>query len=159
MALATLSGILCLLDGVDAVTHGVRAALTAGQLVTVAAGTVAIAVISSVVLRPGRRTSTGRVGLAAATGVGLTMIPQLVWTHPVIHVRGWAALTTGLLLLAVTWWPRASTRMIADRIVDPRTGTEPFPVPHLALTAIRWSLPVTLFCAVVLTVLLPDPPR
>jgi hypothetical protein len=159
MALGTLGGILCLLDGVDAVTHGLRAALTVGQLVTVVAGTAGIAVIAGVVLRPGRRTTAWRVGLAAAAGVGLTMVPQLVWTHPVVHVRGWAALTTGLLLLAVAWWPRASTRIVADRIIDPRTATEPFRVPRLALTAIRWSLPVTLLCAVVLTMLLPDTPR
>lgn len=152
---ATLGGIMCLLSGVDAVAHDAPGALTVGQLVAVAAGVVGITFIAVVILRPGRRDVGWRLGSAVAVGFALMMVPQLLWKREVITAPGWPLLAAGLFLLAVAWWPSASGRLVADRVIDPRTGEEPFGRPRLLLAAIRWSLPVLLLCAVVLTVVLP----
>lgn len=156
---ATLGGIMCLLSGVDGVAHNAPGVVTAGQLVAVAAGVIAIALIATFVLRPGRRDVGWRLGAAVAVGFALMMYPQLLWKREVISVPGWPLLATGLFLLALAWWPRASRHLVADRVIDPRTGAEPFGRPGLLLAVIRWSLPVLLLCAVLLTVVLPDSSR
>jgi len=82
-----------------------------------------------------------------------------MWRRPVVQVPGWALLTVGLLLLALVWWPLVSNRIVADRIIDPRTGDEPFHRPRLVVGAVRWSLPVILLCAVLITIVLPNSSR
>lgn len=152
---ATLAGVLAFLDGVDAVAHGQPAEVTAGQLTAVAAGTILFPFVITMVLSPGvfRR----RPLLAAAVLVPTWLIAGLVavWKQPVAHPAGWFLLLTGLFLLAAAWWPITSERMFADRIIDPRTGAEPFTTPRLLLAAIRWLLPAVLLLAAVATVLIP----
>jgi hypothetical protein len=158
-AAATLAGIMCLLPGVAAVAHNTPGVLTAGQLASAAAGAAAVAFIVAAVLRPGQRDLTRRLGPAVAAGLVLVTFPQLIWKQTAFHASGWSLLTAGVLLLSLAWWPRASAQLGLDRIIDPRTGREPFSPPRLLLAAIRWGLPATLLCALLLIVLLPAPPH
>ena len=153
-AFATLAGVFALLNGVDGVAHTGRGELTAGQLSSVALGTllfpvVAAAVVSSALFR--RRAVWAAV---VAVTPWLTAVPVIVWRTPVAHAPGWLLLTAGLFLLALAWWLQASGRLLADRIIDPRTGSEPFTQPRLLLGAIRWLLPAVLLIAVLLTALI-----
>ena len=62
----------------------------------------------------------------------------------------------GAALLLATWLPPLAGRLRPDRIVDPRSGLEPFIVPR----GIRWVtwLPVAiLFAVILLAALLPTP--
>ena len=70
------------------------------------------------------------------------------------HRTDGVSLSFGVLfLLAVAWWPTASDRLLADRIIDPRTGSEPFDTPRVLVAAVRWMLPTTLLLGVVLVAL------
>jgi len=157
MAAANLMGIASLLAGVESVTQDTRGGLTVGQLVSTALGTVGIVLIVALILRPGqgRQNLRWRLGVAVAVGIGLTMFPQFVWKQIAFHAPGWALLTFGLLLFALAWWPLAQDRLLADRVVDPRTGREPFKPPPLLLFAVRWSLPAVLLIVVLLAVWFP----
>jgi hypothetical protein len=152
---ATLAGVFCFINGIDAATHGGQGVLTAGQLLAVALGTVTFPAVIAAVFHPAvfrRRWLWAGVVIAAPTAIG---IPVVLWRTPVVHISGWMLLTVGLFLLAAAWWPVASDRIVADRIVDPRTGTEPFVMPRLVGVAIRWWLPAVLLFTVVVTALLP----
>ncbi len=158
-AAATLVGIMCLLPGADAVVRNSPGVITAGQLASAAAGAAAVAFIAAVVLRPGQRDLARRLGPAVAAGLVLIMCPQLIWQHVMIHASGWGLLTAGVLLLSRAWWPGVPARLGADRIIDPRSGREPFSPPRPLFAAIRWGLPAALLCALLLIVLLPAPPH
>jgi hypothetical protein len=161
--LATLSGITLLINGVDAVAHGTDGVITAGQLVFVAAGVIGTAVIVTVAFavtpHPGRRDRTWWLAAAATVATGSVTFASLAWQQVVVRGPGWILLTAGLLLLTLAWWPLLSGRSLADRVVDPRTGREPFRQSRLLMAVIRWGLPVGLLCLVLLTVLLPTASR
>ena len=157
--LATLTGVLCVLDGTDAVVHGTRATVTAGELAAVAFGTAAVVLIIATVLRPGRRQARRpAAALAVAAGLAAAMLPQILWPGTVAEVSGPALLGVGLVLLAWTWWPLAAGRIFDDRIVDPRTGTNRFPVPRWLPAAVRWAVPAVVLCAALLILIVPTPP-
>jgi len=80
---------------------------------------------------------------------------QASWKAPLIRAPAWLLLAIGVLLVAVAWFPLASGRLLADRIVDRRTGAEPYPPARLLLAVLRWGLPVMLLLAVALIALLP----
>ena len=129
--------------------------LTAGQLLAVAAGTATFPAVIAAVFHPAifrRRWLWAGIVIAVPTAIGM---PVVLWRAPVVHASGWVLLAVGLFLLAAAWWPVASDRMAADRIVDPRTGTEPFVMPRMLSAAIRWWLPAVLLITVVVTALLP----
>ncbi|MFC6017603.1 hypothetical protein ACFP2T_15475 [Plantactinospora solaniradicis] len=153
----TLTGVMSLLAGVDAVTRDAPATITVGQLVSVAVGVAGIVGVAAFLLRSGRRRSGGldwRFGLAAGVGIAVTAVPQLVWTREVLRASAWPLLGVGLVLLVCAWWPLLSGRLLADRVVDPATGAESVPTPGWLLGVVRWGLPVALLCAVLLAVLL-----
>jgi hypothetical protein len=152
---ATLAGIISLLDGVDGVAHGEPGELTAGQILAVALGTVLFPLVAAVVLNPAVFRRRWLQGLVMVLSPLPCYLPMILWTTPVAHTSGWVLLTTGLFLLALAWWPTASNRILADRIIDPRTGAEPFQPPRVAFAIVRWFLPVVLLITVGITVLLP----
>jgi hypothetical protein len=159
MAVAALSGLMGLLDGVDAIRHGTDGVVTAGQLVFVVVGVVATVLIVAVGLaalgRPGRSGGRWLLGAVTAAGCGGALFVALTWQQVVARVPGWVLLAAGLVLLAFVWWQMLSGQL-ADRIIDPRTGREPEALRPAQLHAVvRWSLPVLLLTAVLLTVLLP----
>lgn len=158
IAAATVAGILGLLAGTAGVAHGRPATLTVGELVTIGFAGIGAAALS-LLLRPGRQPS--RAGGAAIGGFGFAIMifPQIVGKAVATEQPAWPVLGVGLVLVAVTWWPLLSDRFFADRVVDPRTGTEPFRVPRLALGVIRWAPPMILLVAVAAAVLLPGAPR
>jgi hypothetical protein len=154
-AFASLAGIFGLLNGVDGLVHGGPAEVTAGQLAGVAIGTVMFPFIVAAVFNPAlfrRRWAWGAVVTLAPMVPG---VPIVLWSTPVAHASAGMMLTVGLFLLAVAWWPATSDRILADRIIDPRTGSEPFAAPRLLLAVIRWLLPATLLITVVLIALFP----
>jgi hypothetical protein len=155
MTFATVAGILGLLDGVDAIAHGRPGEVTAGQVTGVALGTALFPLVAYLLFHPSVFRRPGLRAGVLMVGPGVTGAPLVLWTTPVAHASGWVLLTAGLFLLAVAWWPSASNRLLRDRIIDPRTGSEPFPPPRLALAVVRWFLPVVLLVTVAVTVLVP----
>jgi hypothetical protein len=83
------------------------------------------------------------------------IVPQFVWPQVAFSTPGWPLLTVGALLLAIAWWPLFRTQPSADRVVDPRTGSEPYAVPRLPLLVVRWSLPAAMLIVVLLVVFVP----
>lgn len=70
-------------------------------------------------------------------------------TRPVAHLPAAAALVFGRAALAL------SCRLLPDdRVLDPRTGREPFGA-SVPLTVVRWAPLVLLAAAVALVVLVP----
>ena len=152
---ATMGGVFGFLNGVDAVAHGSRGVLTAGELLGVVLGTGVFPALIAAVFNPAlfrRRWVWSGIIIAPFAVVG---VPVVLWRTPVLHASGWVLLTVGLFLLAAAWWPTASARILADRIIDPRTGSEPFTVPRLLIASIRWALPAVLLITAVVTALLP----
>jgi hypothetical protein len=155
LAFATLAGVFCFLNGIDALAHGDRGVLTAGELLAVALGTAMFPAVISAVLNPAlfrRFWAWAGVVIAAHTAMAA---PVVLWRTPVMHASEWVLLTVGLFLLAAAWWPTAADRVFADRIIDPRTGSEPFATPRILIAAVRWFLPTTLLIAALVTTLLP----
>jgi hypothetical protein len=151
-AFATLAGVLGLLDAVDGlVGHGL-AEVTAGQLTSVVLGTAVFPLVVAALFHSGlaRRRGT-RAGIVAVSFLAPTL-PTVLWSTPVAHVSAGVLLAASLFLLAAAWWPNASDRILADRIIDPRTGAEPFATRRLLLAAIRWMLPTVLLIAVALII-------
>lgn len=129
--------------------------MTAGQLAGIAVGTAMFPLLIAAVFNPAlfrRRWAWGIVVAAAPLVPGA---PVVLWSTPVAHASARMMLTAGLVLLAAAWWPTASDRVFADRIIDPRTGSEPFTKPRLFLAVVRWFLPATLLIVAVLIVLFP----
>ena len=75
-----------------------------------------------------------------------------------IDASGLALLGVGWVLLAWAWWPPATRRIFDDRIIDPRTGANRYPVPRWLPAAIRWGLPAVVSCAVLLILIVPSSP-
>ena len=151
-AFATLAGILGLQSGVNGLVRGTAAEVTAGQLLGVAVGTALAPLVIAVAFHPTlfrRRWAWVMLLVAAPLAAGA---PVALWATPIAHVPAAKQLAAGLLLLAVGWWPLLAHRAFVDRIIDPRTGSEPFTTPRMLLPVVRWSLPVTLLIVVVLTV-------
>ncbi len=156
-AAAGLAGVVSLLQGAGSVAHGANGYLSAGHLLGVLAGVAAVAAFFTLLGRSGqRRVHWPSAALTVVFGF-LAVSAQLAWDTPLIHAPGWLLLGVGMVLVAVAWYPLASGRLLADRIVDPRTGAEPHPVSPALLAAFRWGLPVMLLCAVVIVVLLRRP--
>jgi len=154
-AFATMAGVFGLLNGVDGLVHGDMAEVTAGQLIGVAAGTAMFPLVVTAVFNPAVFRRGWALGLVMAAAFLAAGAPVVLWSTPVAHASAGLMLTAGLFLLAFAWWPTASERIFADRIIDPRTGSEPFATPRLLLAIVRWFLPATLLIAVVLIILVP----
>lgn len=144
LALGVVAGVAGVLSGVAALAQGGPAELTAGNLlaVLVAAGGAVLAVTAM-------RWGTVWCGLAVAAGVTGTALASVLSTRPVAHLPVAAALVLGLAALALSW------RLLPDdRVLDPRTGREPFG-QSVPLTVVRWAPLVLLAAAVALVVLVP----
>ena len=147
-----------LLAGVDALTTGQgRGVVTLGQLVSTTAGIAGITLVAAALYRAGRRVRPDwRFGLAGAVGVGVTALPQLFWTRPVLRASGWLLVGIGLLLVTLAWWPLVSGWLFADRATGPAAAGESSQARRRLLRVVRWSLPVALLCAVLLALLIGD---
>jgi hypothetical protein len=154
IAAAGLVGVMALLDGVEALSQRDRAAVSIGQLIAAGAGVVVVIATVAVVLRPGRwrRHFHWRIGAALALGMAAVIIPQSVWPQVAFHSPGWPVLCVGIALIALAWWPLFRTLPAADRVIDPRTGSEPYAIPRLPLLIVRFSLPAVLLIVVLLVV-------
>jgi len=154
-AVATPLGVVALLEGTVAVVDGVRAALTAGGLLSVLATVVMVAAVvlrfDDVVRRPWR--SWLAISLAF---VVVTVLPALL-PAVVVTLPAQPLIAAGLLLLLAAWWRPGGAGGRVDLVVDPRTGS-PAPLPRaaeVALQVLRWGLPAVLLVAVLLVVLVP----
>ncbi len=161
LAVATIGGIDSLLAGVDAMVHGVRGGLTAGQLAGAAGAALMGPALVGVFGRSGRRHPMWWPLLLVIGTPFVLTVPPLLWKQPAISAPGWGLVAVGLCLLAAVWGPISSERFLAerlaDRVVDPRTGREPRALPRLPMAVLRWGGLVALAIAVVLIVLLPYP--
>lgn len=153
-AFTILGGIHFLLAGVQALAQGSPGVLTVGELVGIAAGTGVVLLIAGLILRPGRRHLTVPLALAFVAGLAAVVAPQLLWEHPVIHAPGGVFLAAGLLLLALGWWPTRAGWLLADRVIDPRTGTDRLAQPRWLDAWLRWGFPASMALFGVLLVVL-----
>ena len=158
-AFAILGGVFSLLEGVDSVAHTTPGVVTAGQIASAVIGSLLAVPLPGLIVRSGPQSSKARFVAVVLAGFFVAMAPQVFWTRPVLHTSGWALLGAGLFLLVVAAWPLLSGRIRADRVVDPRTGREPFRLPRLVLALVLVAPIVFLLGAVLLTVLLPAAPR
>jgi hypothetical protein len=71
-----------------------------------------------------------------------------------MRLDGVAVLPAAGLLLAAGWWRLLSGRLLADRVIDPRSGREPFHVPAWVPILIRFGPLAILLAAVGLVVTL-----
>lgn len=126
------------------------------QLLTLALAPPLIAGITGLAFQPGagRRgpvlVAIGAVVTMAAAGVIADGLAPVVVTLP-----GPVLLATGAVLLAAAWWRLASGRAFADRVVDPRSGQEPFPLPRWLLLLLRFGPPAILVLAAAVIALVP----
>ncbi|HEY0000206.1 MAG TPA: hypothetical protein VGB74_07115 [Actinoplanes sp.] len=153
LAFATLAGVFSLLNGVEGLVVGGPAEVTAGQLTSVALGTALFPFVAMAIFDPRLRQHQLVLPGVVVVSFLAPALPTILWGAPVAHLSAWLLLIAGLFLLAVAWWPTASDRIFADRIIDPRTGTEPFATPRLLIAAVRWTFPAMLLFAVVLLLL------
>lgn len=141
-ALGVLTGVLCLLSGVSGLVHHMPAAISRGDLVMLVA-MLALTAVTPALLPHLRRPA---VAVPYTLLVGAAMSAASVWRQVIAHVPALPLVVTGLgLLLAV----RLAIR--ADRVLDPRTGREPFRLPRLA----SWWFEIALVVALVFAIVLP----
>ncbi len=156
---AVVAGVLGLLAGVDSVGRHVPGTVTVGQLIPVALAPLLIFVLLTVMRQPGNGSRRALLTAAFPVVVAAAVIPQFLWPRPCVQVPGPALLAAGLLLLGLALWPATASRLLADRVTDPRTGCEAFRVPARALALIQLALPAFLLAAVLLILLVPAPPH
>lgn len=145
-AVAPLAASFAVLAGVDAMAHGGSAVVSAGDLLAVALGTLAVTVLMAML---DRVASDLRWALVLGASFTAVVLASVLWSRPVAHAPGWPLLLGGAAVLTAALWPRA-----ADRILDPRTGREPFGRSRAA-TAVLWAPVVLLAVAALLTAVLP----
>ncbi|MBT8226188.1 MAG: hypothetical protein HKP61_16960 [Dactylosporangium sp.] len=144
-----LAGILTTLAGADGVAHHRDAVVTAGSLLAVALGAIAIpVVVANLRLRGSWKTGMAMMVPALAA----MMLPPL-WKADVAHLPAGWALGCGLAVTAASYWPTGRSRLV-DRIVDPRPGHEPSPVSPRATILLIAGVPLGVFLASVAAVLL-----
>jgi hypothetical protein len=153
LAASALAGIFLLLAGASAVPLHEPARITAGDLVSVVLGALAVSAIVDLGLAVRARGSQTLVVGACLGGFVAAVLPRLLWRQPLTDLPVAVALGAGVLLLLAGWWPLAQHH---DRVVDPRTGREPFRVPRLALLLLRALPPVLVAGAMLVTILLPS---
>jgi len=156
MSFAGVAGALAVLVGTDAVAHRTQGELTLGELLTLALAPPLIAGIAALAFRPG----AGRRGpVLVAIGAVVTMaaagVSPMIWPQVVVTLPGPVLLATGAVLLAAAWWRLTSGRAFADRVVDPRSGQEPFPLPRWLLLLLRFGPPAVLVLAATVVALVP----
>lgn len=156
-AFATVAGVHCLVSGVEGLARGTPGALTIGQLVSIGlASLLAVSIVT--LLRPGRGRRRWLMSGAVAFGVVAISLPQLIWRHMALQTSAWALLAVGVLLVGAVSWSMITGRALADRVVDPRTGAEPYRLPALAMVAVGFGLPVLLL-GLVIVILVSASPR
>ncbi len=145
LAGGTVLGVEALLSGVDGAVHAVPARLTVGSLVVavvVAGGTVLIVRNLERLLGGERRWA---LGLVFALAVGIAAAAPVLVPGTVVSASGAVLAVGGVLVLAGVWLPwlggrRLTGSVTSDRVIDPRTGREPFVAPRWAGYA-AWALP------------------
>ena len=156
---AVVAGILGLLPGVNAVAHHTPGTVTAGQVIPVVLAPILTTVIVTAIQQPGNGSRRALLAAAFPVCAAAAALPQLLWPQPVLQVPGPALLVTGLLLLSLALGPTTARRFQADRVIDPRTGSEAFHIPAWVPGAIRYALPAVLLAAVLAILLIPAPPN
>lgn len=152
LAAAGMAGIVLLPTGAGSLAHGGPAAITAGDVVSVVAGAIAVMLIVDLALAAGRLRRTWLLVLTLVLGFAASIGPRLLWQQQLVRMPAWLALIAGLALLAAAWWPLAVQQ---DRVLDPRTRREPFPPRPVLLTVLRLSPLVLLALLVLLVILMP----
>jgi hypothetical protein len=152
LAASALAGIFLLLAAADGVSAHRAAPVTTGDLASVLLGAAAVLLVVEFGLATRARSSRAMLAASLAGGFFVAIAPRLLWRQPLFQLPVPVALPLGLVLLLAAWW---SLGWKPDRVLDPRTGREPFHVPRLGLLAVR-ALPPLLLCgAVLLVILLP----
>jgi hypothetical protein len=155
---AVVAGVLGLLSGADAVAHHAPGAVTVGQVIPAALAPLLMAAIVIAVQQPGHGSRRALLAVSFPVCATAAAIPQFLWPRPVVQVPGPALLATGLLLLSLALGPATARRLPADRVIDPRTGSEPYRIPAWIPAVIRCALPAVLLAAVLLILLAPARP-
>lgn len=148
-----LSGVLAFLAGSDAVAHHTRAPVSAGNLASLLL--IVIFALAVVVALPWLAAMRWRIGVGMSLALTLAALPQAIWRAPVAHLPGAPLLGFGLAALALTWWPISADRLLGDRVVDPITGGDRYPVSRGWTWIIRYGFLVILVVVAVVLAMLP----
>jgi hypothetical protein len=153
-AVCGIGAIVCLFNGVDAVAHGGRTLISTGSFLAVLVGAGYVVGFFAVAERLSRWGTRWLMSPLIAGGIVATALPPILLSNSMWVGPGWYGLVAAAVLFAVGWWALAPAAH-PDRIIDPRTGAEPFPPPPWVLRLIRYGPLVFLAVAVILIVLLP----
>lgn len=146
LAAGTVVGANALLSGVDGAAHAEPGVLTVGSLVVA----LVVAVLSGAFVRAmplllggGRRWP---LALLLAVGIGVGGAAPLLLPGAVLRMPGGVLALVGVIVLAAVWFPWLGGRRLdggttTDRVIDPRTGREPFVTPPW-VDYVRWAVPV-----------------
>ena len=123
------SGILTTLSATRGLSSGESAVVTAGELLSLTLGTLAIPIMTD----DPRRLASWRTGMAIMVPALSGMIlPQVLWRHEVWHAPAGWLLGYGLAAVVASCVPTRPSRL-RDRIIDPRTGRDRLPVTSRTL--------------------------
>ena len=150
-----IGAIACLFSGVDAVAHGGPTRISTGSFLSVLVGAAYVVVFFAVAERLSRWGTRWLLPPLIAGGIVATALPPILLSNSMWVGPGWYALVAAAILFAVGWWALGPAAR-PDRIIDPRTGAEPFPAPPWALRLVRYGPLALLAVAVLLVILLPD---
>jgi hypothetical protein len=160
ISFAICASTLAVFVGADAVAQGTQAKLKLGELLTLVLAPPIIAAIATLALRPGGgRRAPVLVGIAGGIGVLVVAVPSTIWPQVVATLPRPLLLVTGAAVFAVVWWRLTSTDAFADRVIDPRSGREPFRIPRWLMLLVRFGLPAVLVVGAILLALVPHTPR
>jgi F0F1-type ATP synthase assembly protein I len=154
----TLAGVLCLMAGVAAISHGGIARLTVGNLVSIAVVLVAGFLIGRYKHWLVRGTSPWRLIALYALGFAAFSIAPVAFGQVALRTSAWPLIVVGVLLFVLGW--RQVVRMsdkAADRlrVFDPRTGDGVMSRQRHLPKVTRWAIPTILLLGLFLAVLLP----
>jgi hypothetical protein len=153
-----LAGVLCLMAGVAAISHGSTARLTVGSLVAIAVVLVAGFLIVRYKHWLVRGASPWRLVALYLFGFAGWSIALVAFGQVGLRTSGWHLIALGAPLFILGW--RQIVRMsdkAADRhrVVDPRTGDETMGRQRRLPQAARWAIPMILLMGLLLAALLP----
>lgn len=157
LAFGTASGVNLILAGIAGTANGSdHGWISVGSVVATLTGSVAVGVVTANLEPLLRHRRPYR--LAAALGVALlsAVWPTLLWPGQLTGASpAWLVPLVGVAVLALTWLPNWAVlrREARDRIVDPRTGLQPFRTPWW-VNALALAFPAALFLLAAATVVL-----
>jgi hypothetical protein len=143
-------GFAALLRGVEGLAHDRPAIISLGLALGAAIVPVVATGVMSLLERSTRSGRHAPFVLGATVGIVACTLPPLLLQRSIASLPASAAVTFGgLVLVALLIGIVLPLRSHQDRLIDPRTGQEPFRVPG-RVKVLLWALPASLVAMAVL---------